>query len=124
MTCGNQNKNFPDGGYGDAVAYFDEDWSGMVRCRPVEWQTPYSIYTRDDYKRCVCDLEGDGEDDCGQEGDSNNDNDDSNNDNDNSNSGDDSNSGDNSNNGDNSNTGGDSNSGDDSNNNDNQNNDD
>jgi hypothetical protein len=65
MTCGGQNKNFPDGGYGDAAAYFDEDWSGMVRCRPVEWQTPYSIYTRDDYKRCVCDLEGDGEDDCG-----------------------------------------------------------
>lgn len=114
MKCGGQNKNFPDGGYGDAVAYFDEDWSGAARCRPVEWQTPYSIYTLDDYKRCVCDMEGDGEDDCGQEGDQNNNND-SNNGGDNSNNGGDSNN-------DDSNNGGDSNNGSDSNNGDNSSN--
>lgn len=55
MTCGNQLSAFPDGGYGDAVAYFDVDWTGDNKCRPVKWMTEYSIYTRDDYKRCVCD---------------------------------------------------------------------
>jgi hypothetical protein len=64
MTCGGQPSAFPDGGYGDALAYFDEDWSGDEKCRIVKWQTPYSIYTMDDYKRCICDLHGNGEADC------------------------------------------------------------
>ena len=35
-TCGNLSSNFPPGGYGDAVAYFDEGWGG-IKCRPVTW---------------------------------------------------------------------------------------
>jgi hypothetical protein len=64
MTCGGMSSGFPEGGFGDAFAYFDTDWSGGNKCAPVKWQTPYSIYTRDDYKRCVCDLTGNGEADC------------------------------------------------------------
>jgi len=66
MTCGNLSHNFPLGGYGDAMAYFDEDWTSTVNCNPVKWQTPYSIYTRDDYKRCICDHFGNGAASCPQ----------------------------------------------------------
>lgn len=48
------------------MAYFDQGWSGQAQCNPVKWQTPYSIYTRDDYKRCICDHFGEGEADCPQ----------------------------------------------------------
>jgi hypothetical protein len=66
MTCGNQASQYPAEGFGDAYAYFDQDWSGAAKCRPVTWQTAYSAYTRDDYKRCVCDWIGNGEEDCPQ----------------------------------------------------------
>merc|ERR1711920_744695 len=67
MTCGNLKSSFPTGGYGDAVAYFDKGWSSDKECIPVKWQTPYSIYTRDDYKRCICDHFGDKEKSCPQQ---------------------------------------------------------
>jgi len=63
MRCGGQKNLFPNGGYGDEFSYFDEGWSG-IKCIPVKWQTPYSVNTRDDYKRCICDIFGAGEDDC------------------------------------------------------------
>jgi len=66
MTCGNLSSSFPSGGYGDAYAYFDQGWNGEAECIPVKWQTPYTVYTRDDYKRCICDYFGDGEADCPQ----------------------------------------------------------
>ena len=66
MTCGNLSSSFPTGGYGDAFAYFDQGWNGEAECIPVKWQTPYTVYTRDDYKRCICDYFGDGEADCPQ----------------------------------------------------------
>lgn len=67
LTCGNLSSTFPSGGYGDAVAYFTEgNDPNEAKCAPVKWQTPYSVYTRDDYKRCICDYYGDGEANCPQ----------------------------------------------------------
>lgn len=67
MRCGGQKNTFPEGGYGDEYSYFDKDWTGGNKCLPVKWQTPYSVNTRDDYKRCICDIFGQGETDCAQE---------------------------------------------------------
>jgi hypothetical protein len=63
MSCSNQSV-FPTGGYGDAPGYFNQAWDGSAACIPVKWQTGWTIYARDDYKRCVCDFFGDGEADC------------------------------------------------------------
>lgn len=63
MGCAGEG-SFAVDGFGHVAAYFDEDWSGAIKCRPVTWQTAYSIYTRDDYKRCVCDTKANGEVDC------------------------------------------------------------
>ena len=58
------------------VGYWAQAWSGATECRPATYQTAYSMSARDDYKRCICDLFGDGEVDCPQaEGDSSPDND-------------------------------------------------
>lgn len=48
------------------MAYFDLGWDGDTECIPVKWQTPYTVYTKDDYKRCICDYFGDGEASCPQ----------------------------------------------------------
>lgn len=34
------------------------------KCKIVSWMTQYSAAARDDYKRCVCDAHGKGEEDC------------------------------------------------------------
>ena len=44
--------------------YFEEDWGGAAKCNLVDYYTPYFLYTRDDYKRCLCDTYGDGASDC------------------------------------------------------------
>lgn len=67
LGCANHGF-WPQGGYGDSFAYFTDGWEsvGGPHCTPVKWQTPYSVYTRDDYKRCVCDNSGEGAEDCQQ----------------------------------------------------------
>jgi len=69
MGCANHGF-WPQDGYGSAYAYFTEGWENVngPHCTPVKWQTPYNVYTRDDYKRCVCDTAGAGADDCKFEG--------------------------------------------------------
>lgn len=47
--------------------YFDKDWSNTNKCKSVDYATEYSVYTPDDYKRCVCDSWGAGKTDCGFE---------------------------------------------------------
>ena len=75
LTCGNMSNYFPYEGAGDVVGYWAQAWSGATECRPATYQTAYSMSARDDYKRCICDLFGDGEADCPQaEGDSSPDN--------------------------------------------------
>jgi len=41
-------------------AYYEWDWhwGSEKRCMLVKWQTAYSAYVKDDYKRCVCDEVG------------------------------------------------------------------
>jgi len=89
MSCKDQSR-LPAGGYGDAPGYFHQAWDGSAACIPVTWQTGWTIYARDDYKRCVCDFFGGGEAGCPQADQADdsdndqNDSDDSNNDGDNS----------------------------------------
>jgi len=68
LTCGDQIGYFPYAGAGDVIGHWAEDWSGAKACRPVSYQTGYAISARDDYKRCVCDLVGEGEADCPDDG--------------------------------------------------------
>lgn len=55
---------FPYGGAGDVPGYWAQNWSGATACQPVDYQTSYSMSARDDYKRCICDLFGEGAADC------------------------------------------------------------
>ena len=64
MGCGGQLKEFSTQGAAFIPSYFDNSWSGDPTCKLVNWQTGYSLYVRDDYKRCVCDLHGQGAADC------------------------------------------------------------
>jgi len=50
LSC-KKMKPYSAEGAGSVYQYFDHK-----TCKPVTWQTEYSIYTRDDYKRCICDL--------------------------------------------------------------------
>ena len=68
LSCGSQNSYFPWNGTGSAPGYWAQDWSGAIACQPATYQTQYSISARDDYKRCVCDLFGEGEADCADNG--------------------------------------------------------
>jgi len=68
LGCGSQIGYFPYAGAGDVPGYWAQDWSGATACRPATYATAYSISARDDYKRCVCDLFGEGEADCPNEG--------------------------------------------------------
>lgn len=63
---------FQYGGAGDKPGYWFKKWNGEIACEPVGYQTAYSISARDDYKRCICELFGNGAADCpaGSEGDS------------------------------------------------------
>lgn len=69
LECGHQISYFPYGGAGDVAGYWAAAWSG-VGCRPATYQTAYDISARDDYKRCVCELFGEGEADCPDDGES------------------------------------------------------
>ena len=82
MSCKNI-KSFPSGGWSDTIGYFEKGWDWdsttgetKVSCTPVKYQTPYSVYTRDDYKRCICDRWGNGKADCPSTGSTSNQNDD------------------------------------------------
>jgi len=68
LGCGSQIGYFPYAGAGDVPGYWAQDWSGATACRPATYATAYSISARDDYKRCVCDLFGEGEADCPNDG--------------------------------------------------------
>ena len=59
------------------AGYWVADWTGATRCRPYDYESAYSISTRDDYKRCVCANFGDGEADCPDEDGSGSDDEDS-----------------------------------------------
>ena len=62
--CGGMQNQFPSNSGGKTHGYWDQDWSGDPKCKAVNWMTGYSIYARDDYKRCICDKFGSGEADC------------------------------------------------------------
>ena len=64
LDCGNQPNLFPEGGASDIDHYFDKDWGVVGACKVSPWPTQYSAFARDDYKRCVCDLWGNGASDC------------------------------------------------------------
>jgi hypothetical protein len=64
--CDEQD-GFPAGGFGEVNQYFKADPNGGAKCVITTSNTQYSIYTHDDYKRCVCDTYGDGETDCGSD---------------------------------------------------------
>ena len=65
VGCADQG-GFPTGGAGDVPGYWEQSWQGATECRPVGYQTQYSMSARDDYKRCVCDKFGQGEASCPQ----------------------------------------------------------
>jgi len=57
LTCQYQTVGFPQGSAGALPSYFTWDWTwgNDQKCQIVTWQTPFSIYAKDDYKRCICD---------------------------------------------------------------------
>ena len=59
--------DFPAGGAASVPSYYTESWSVSGACQVVSWQTPYSVYAKEDYKRCVCEKWGSGEASCQQE---------------------------------------------------------
>lgn len=63
MSCKDQ-KAFPTNSAGKVYSYFTKS-DTKNKCKVVNWATEYSVYTQDDYKRCVCDKWGKGETDCG-----------------------------------------------------------
>ena len=64
LGCKYMTPHFPSNGSASMLSYFDQDWSGKNRCKLVTWQTGYSLFARDDYKRCVCDKWGKGAANC------------------------------------------------------------
>jgi len=71
LSCATEG-SFPMGGTGEALGFFQngQDHNDVENeCKLVSWQTGYSMYARDDYKRCICETWGRGEDDCPQAGD-------------------------------------------------------
>ena len=51
--------DFAYGSSANKKIYFDNDWA--TGCQVVDWETAYSIFERDSYKRCVCDSHLGGE---------------------------------------------------------------
>jgi len=49
---------WPAKGSGVVLSYFDKDWNKEKTCKLVSWQTPWSLYSLGDYKRCVCNYDG------------------------------------------------------------------
>lgn len=44
-------ETFPSNSAGKVYSYFNK-----TTCKPQTWASQYSLYTRDDYKRCVCEA--------------------------------------------------------------------
>jgi chitodextrinase len=65
MSCVNEGA-FLEGSAGHYVSYFTKEGAEENECKIVPWMTGYSMYARDDYKRCVCDSWGSGAADCPQ----------------------------------------------------------
>lgn len=65
LGCGEQS-TFPEGGAGDTYQFWAKGWksTGGNSCQLVHYHTQYSVMSRDDYKRCVCDTWGKGEESC------------------------------------------------------------
>jgi len=63
LGCSSQGF-FPQKGSANVPSYWVKDWAKESACAPSTWETPYSIYARDDYKRCVCVEYGEGAADC------------------------------------------------------------
>jgi len=61
LGCANQPE-FPTGGWGYDYGYWEG--FGEIKCVATKEPTSYSIYTRNDYKRCLCDYIGDGKSSC------------------------------------------------------------
>ena len=53
------------GGAGTVPSYWDRH-SEKNKCKLVSYETLFSVYNREDYKRCVCWHWGNGEEDCPQ----------------------------------------------------------
>ena len=63
LDCAHQ-MTFPYGGAGDVYQFWAKRWAGGNTCQLVEYATQYSVLSRDDYKRCVCDIWGNGAANC------------------------------------------------------------
>ena len=70
LTCGTSWAEFPWNGPSNQSSHFAPDWSTQKTCKLVNYETEYSIYVRDDYKRCICDTFADGQNDCATASDS------------------------------------------------------
>lgn len=54
------------GGHGQVESFWEYNSSGQNRCKLVEYETEFSVYNAEDYKRCVCSYFGEGADTCPQ----------------------------------------------------------
>jgi hypothetical protein len=65
MSCANYWSGFSyNGSHNMTPQYFVKKWGDSNKCDVVTYESSYNIYTADDYKRCICDLWGDGESSC------------------------------------------------------------
>lgn len=53
LGCRRMWSNFAWGGSQNVNMYFAKKWN-QEACQVVGWQTEYSAFERDGYKRCVC----------------------------------------------------------------------
>ena len=54
------------GGSSDAPSFWEYDYEEQ-NCYVVYYATIFSVYDQEDFKRCICDGKGNGEEDCPQE---------------------------------------------------------
>ena len=55
-------------GFGQVGSFWEYDPESADQCRLVQYETEYSVYNQEDYKRCVCHYFSDnGEQSCPQE---------------------------------------------------------
>ena len=52
MSCA--QKLFDTNGAGDVGSFWEADFSGADKCKLVSYETKFSVYNAEDYKRCVC----------------------------------------------------------------------
>ena len=63
-NCTPQTTPLPYNGGGNRLAYWNRNFNVNNQCELVSYETKYSIYKKDDYKRCICDWFGMGYSDC------------------------------------------------------------